>query len=698
MDFLLEIGVEELPASYIGPALEQLRGRIAAELEARRISCSSIRGLSTPRRLAVLARELPSRQEDCQREVIGPAARVAYDKDGLPTQAAKGFARSQGVPVEELVLRETEKGAYACAVVKEEGREVRKVLEEILPAVVLSVSFPKTMTWADPAVRFGRPIRWILALLDAEVVPFEAAGVRSDRCTAGGRFRAGQSIPLEHPREYVEKLRAAFVLADPLERRSLVERIASEEAKKKGGKLVEDPELVSIVSNLLEYPVAVVGTFDRGFLELPRDVVVIAMREHQRYFAVEDADGNLLPCFVAMGNGGTDGLDNVRLGNERVLKARLDDARFYWEKDITIGVQKQLELLRHVVWQESLGSLYEKSTRLAELSDFVVSCWDPSGAQAARRAGLLCKTDLVSEMVRDGKEFTTLQGIIGGEYARKAGEPEAVSRAVREHYLPRFPGDVLPNGFEGCAVGIADRLDEIVGCFCTGKIPTGSEDPYGLRRQANGVMRILIEKNLRFSLSKAVGKTFELLKNQFGSAHVSTADLEAFLAQRLSFVLSEKGIEQDVAASVLSRDWDDPRRSWLKAQAVARWKSNADFSSVVISFKRVSNILKGRSYATPEARQLTEAVERELLGKLREVSGLISREVEGGDYAAAIGRLVALKAPVDAFFDGVLVMDPDETVRTRRLGLLSLVRSEFLMLADFSQLCEAGGRDATEAG
>ncbi|MCX5801694.1 MAG: glycine--tRNA ligase subunit beta [Candidatus Eisenbacteria bacterium] len=694
LDFLLEIGVEELPASYIEPAVQELRHKTASELDSRRLKCSSIDVYSTPRRLTIHVKGLAERQEDLEKEVVGPASRVAYDDKGAPTQAAKGFARSQGVGVECLAIKKTGRGDYVCAIVKEHGKPTKEVLSEFLPSLVLSLSFPKTMTWAEPSVRFGRPVRWIVALLGDEVVPLEVAGVNSDRLTFGNRFLAPEPIKLKNASEYLGKLEKAWVIADAEERRRAVDKIVREEARKKGGAVVEDPELVGIVANLVEFPVPVAGSFDKNFLALPRDVVVTAMREHQRYFAVQDDHGNLMPFFITLRNGGKEGEDNVRVGNERVLRARLDDARFYWEKDVSIGIARQLELLKDVVWQESLGSVFDKSERLAELSQFVMESWDKSRAASAKRAGLLCKVDLVSEMVRDGKEFTTLQGIMGGEYAARAGEDASVSQAIKEHYLPGFAGDTLPSSLEGCAVSIADRLDEIVGSFATDRIPSGSEDPYGVRRQANGIMRILIEKKLHFSLSSCVEKAIQLLSRKFGGEGGSgwetglSGGIASFLAQRLAFILSEMGIEQDVVDAVLSVDSDDPFRSWLKAEAVARWKSNEQFSGVVISFKRVSNILKTHEYPTPVLQDLREEVERNLFQGLREASGLISSAVKSENYGDAIGHLLNLKAPIDAFFDGVLVMDQDAKVRDIRLGLLAFVRSEFLKLADFSRLSE----------
>ena len=699
LDFLLEIGVEELPASYIEPALEELSRKIAAELSPRRVTYSSVERYSTPRRLTLHVKGLPDRQPDLEKEVVGPASRIAYDDKGNPTRAAKGFARSQGVPVECLAVKKTDKGDYVCAIVKEEGKPVEEVLSEFLPALILSLSFPRTMTWADPAARFGRPIRWVVALLADDVVPFSVAGVNSGRLTFGNRFLAPEPIKLKNPSEYVTKLEKAWVIADSKQRRRIVDEIVGREAAKKGGRIAEDPELISIVANLLEFPVPVVGSFDRSFLELPGEVVVTAMREHQRYFAVQDDQGNLMPCFITLRNGGSEGEENVRKGNERVLKARLDDARFYWEKDLSIGIAKQLELLKDVVWQESLGSVFDKSERLAELSQFVMENWDQSGAKIAGRAGLLCKVDLVSEMVKDGKEFTTLQGIIGGEYAARAGEEAGVSSAIKEHYLPGFAGDALPSSLEGCAVSVADRLDEIVGSFATDRAPSGSEDPYGVRRQANGMMRILIEKKLHFSVSSGVEKAIQLLSGQFDMKGVASGGHEArvtdldrgiasFLSQRLAFILSEMGMEQDVVDSVLSVDSDDPFRSWLKAGALSRWKSNEHFSGVVISFKRVSNILKTQEYPTPVAADLREEVERRLYEHVMEVSGLISEAVSDENYEKAIAHLLVLKATIDAFFEGVMVMDQDAEVRDRRLGLLAFVRSEFLKLADFSRLSE----------
>lgn len=694
MDFLLEIGVEEIPSGYIEPAMEVLARRAASELETRRISFSGIHSFSTPRRLALLVRGLAEKQADVEKEAVGPSEKAAFDAHGKPNKAAQGFARSQGVPVEALFIKDTDKGKYVCARVSIQGRPTKDVLPELIPSLVLSVPFPKTMTWLDPSVRFGRPIRWVAALLDADVVPFEVAGVKSGRITFGNRFLAPEPIRLNDPSEYVPKLEKAWVIADLSKRKAIVTRLVEEEAQKKGGRIVEDRELPDIVTNLVEFPVAVVGSFDKAFLELPRDVVITAMREHQRYFALEDGSGKLLPYFVTLRNGGSDGEENVRVGNERVLRARLDDARFYWEKDVSIGIERQLELLRDVVWQESLGSVYDKGKRLSELAASVVAEWDKSKVDVARRAALLCKTDLVSEMVKDGKEFTTLQGVMGGEYAARAGELPPVVTAVKEHYLPRFPGDSLPATLSGAAVGIADRLDEIVGCFSTGKIPSGSEDPYGVRRQANGIMRILIEKGLHTSLSRGLERAIQLLSGQFKVRDSLREEVSAFLEQRLAFILSEMGLEQDVIDSVLSVDSDDPYRSWLKAKAVAEWKPDAQFSGVVLSFKRVSNILKAETYEPALREALDEEVERSLYDGVADVSTVVSDLMSQVRYEDVVARLLSLKGPIDAFFDGVLVMDPDHKVRARRLSLLAMVRSVFLTMADFSKLSESPQEDS----
>jgi len=688
VDFLLEVGIEELPSGYIGHAIDELARNTAGELEARRISFQGLEKYSTPRRLAIIVRQLAERQTDLEKEVIGPSAKAAFDSSGQPTQAAKGFARSQGVPVESLSLKNTEKGKYVCVQVKVKGKPVAEVLQEFLPGLVLSLSFPKTMMWVTPSVRFARPIRWVVAMLDSQVVFLQIAGVSSGRSTFGNRFICPGRIELAGPPEYLTKLEEAWVIADLPKRRAMVKELVERGARAKGGRVVEDEELLHIVANLLEFPVPVVGAFDTSFLALPREVVITAMREHQRYFAVEDDSGKLMPFFITMRNGGNEGEEVVRKGNERVLRARLDDARFYWEKDISIGIEKQLELLKDVVWQESLGSVYEKSKRLSELAASVVSQWDKSKVEMAKRAGLLCKTDLVSEMVKDGKEFTTLQGIIGGEYAARAGELPPVVHAVKEHYFPRFPGDGVPSTLTGTAVGVADRLDEIAGCFATEKTPTGSEDPYGVRRQANGIMRILVEKELHFSLGRGLDKAIELLSRQFRLRESLAQEVRAFLDQRLGFVLSESGLEQDVIDSVLSVDSDDPYRCLLKARAVAEWKPNAEFSGVVISFKRVSNILKADAYLPVVPEELTESVERALLSGVTEISAATSQLISQASYEDVIARLFSLKGPIDAFFDGVLVMDPDERVRGRRLSLLAMVRSEFLKLADFSKLSE----------
>ena len=669
-DLLLEVGTEELPARFLDHVLPQLEETASAQLKELRLSASAVRVYGTPRRLALIVEGLPERQADLVREVKGPARKVAFDENGQPTKAAHGFARSQGVPVEELLVRETEQGAYVFAVLREAGRPVADVLVEWLPRLITGLHFPKSMRWGQGDLRFARPIRWLVALLDGEVLPIELDGVRADRLTRGHRFLAPQPISLSGAAEYVQRLREAFVLVDPEERRQAVLEQVREAAAACGARAVEDPDLVAEVTNLVEYPAAVVGSFDPDYLQLPREVLVTPMREHQRYFPLVDEAGRLLPRFVAVSNGPRADMALVQRGNEKVLAARLADARFFYEEDKRQPLAAYVPRLKDVVFQEQLGTVYEKMERIRSLTGWLA---DALGAgeetrRVAMRAAELAKADLVTQMVY---EFPELQGVMGREYALLSGEGEAVAQAIFEHYLPRHAGDALPESLAGSIVSVADKLDTIVGCFGVGLIPTGSQDPYGLRRQALGVARIAAGLPRGFDLAQALARA----KEGYGARlEADTADLVArimeFFQQRLRGLLQEEGLRHDLVEAALGAGFADVARLFRRARALAQFSRSEGFDALITAYQRAANLAgKGDTDQVDEA-LLAHPAEQALWAAIKEAAAQVEAALAEDRFDEALAALASLRPHVDRLFAEVLVMAPEPDVRRNRLALL----------------------------
>ena len=693
---LLEIGVEELPASFVGPALDELRATATAGLDDARLARDSVRVLGTPRRLALLVEGLADGQEDRTREVLGPAIKVAYDAQGAPTNAAKGFAKGAGVSVESLERASTPKGEYLLARVHDKGRAAAEVLPELLTAWIQGLHFPKTMHWNGTG-RFARPVRWIVALLDDATLPVTCFGVNAGARSRGHRTIAPGWVEIGRPERYVEALRQAGVVVDPAERSRMIGEELANAVRPLGGRAVEDAELLDEVTQLVEWPEAVVGSFDAKYLALPRPVVVTAMRAHQRYFAAEGANGALLGNFVMIRSGRGDGADQVRRGTQAVLRARLEDARFYWENDLKGGFESKVEQLKGMVWHEKLGSIYDRTQRLGFLVDDLARALAPQARDAAGRAARLCKADLATEMVRSGKEFATLQGIIGAEYAAASGESDIVARAIREHYLPQGPSDPLPQTIEGTLLSLADRIEAVVGGLRAGLEVSGSQDPYGLRRAGNGIIRILLEKNLRLDVLDVASRLSAFFEKSGIAADSKAGDLAAFWAQRLESALEDLGVNHDTAAAVLAVRPGDPVDVLARARAIDAIRQGSDFEGLMVGYRRAANLLRT---AKPEdisesAAPLAERAENfglkveadlHLETKMARQAIETHLQSDSPDYSKALRVLLGLRAPIDGFFDGVMVMDDDTVTRRRRLSLLQEVRKTFLRMADFARL------------
>ena len=684
-ELLLEIGTEEIPAGFVSQALNDLRSLAQKELGANRIDFEGLKTLGTPRRLVLVVESVSEKQRDREVKKVGPSKQAAFDGKGNPTKAAIGFAKSQSVPVENLTVIQTEKGEYVCAVKAEPGRSTHDLLPPILSSLILSIPFQKSMRWADVPIRFARPIHWILALFGGEIIPFEVGNVRSGDMTQGHRFMGSGPIRVRGFQTYLQKTRDAFVIVDPAERKKKIDEEMVREGASVSGRVLRDEELLNEVNFLVEYPVALCGSFDREFLSLPREVIIHSMKEHQRYFPVADDLGGLLPHFVFISNIAPKDPKVVVKGNERVLKARLSDAAYFFHDDLKVSLEKRLEQLKKVVFQAKLGTSYEKVMRFKDLASFLVERIDPKLRETVERASLLCKADLVTGMVG---EFPKLQGIVGREYARLSGERPEVYEAIYEHYLPGFAGDRLPSSPVGDIVSMADKMDTIVGCFGVGLLPTGTADPFGLRRQALGIIRIILEKEYSLSLPQLIEESGRQLKERMERplTEVKTEVLDFFRVRYQNFLL-EKGYLFDVIDSVISTSFDELLDAQHRIEAVKVARASKEFESIVIAFKRAMNILKGAPYKKEITPSLfSEPAEQKLYQSFVNAKEKIGSDLNNKNYNDALFEMIQMRKPIDEFFDQVMVMVEDETIRNNRLALLDGIGQLFLRIADFSKL------------
>lgn len=678
---LLEIGTEEVPAHVMPGILSQLKENAAKTFEELRIEYKNIKTLGTPRRSALLVEGLAEQQADLSKENRGPAVNIAFDADGNPTKAAQGFARGQGVKPEELVTKD----GYVYAMVHEKGGQTVDLLGDTLKGLVDGLNFPNNMHWADLDYKFIRPLRWLVALYGQDVIDFEVANVKSGRTSRGHRFLSEGDFEIANAEDYVEACRKASIIVDQNERCEMIRQQIAEVAAANGGQAEVNEDLLEEVLYLVEYPTALCGKFDEKYLALPAEAVITPMRDHQRYFPVL-RDGQLLPLFITIRNGGKEHLETVQHGNERVLRARLEDAQFFFDEDRKKTLEQHGEKLKTVVFQDGLGTIYDKALRLEVLAGYIA---DAIGANKqdkkdAVRAAKLAKADLVTGMVT---EFTELQGVMGREYALLDGETKAVAQAIDEHYMPRFAGDSQPASVAGRIVSLADKIDTIVGTFSRGLIPTGSQDPFALRRQALGIVNMLKEAQYHISLSQLVAKAMELLKiTDAGQQAKLQNDVADFMKLRLKNVLADAGIRYDVVEAVFVTV-DDIYGVFLRAQAVNE-AVKQDMEKTIQAFVRTGNIARKAEdvQAAVEADLLAEQVEKDLCKAYEAAASKVEKEVAAQDYAGAIATLSQLAAPIDAFFDGVMVMDKDEKIKNNRLGLLKLVDNLICQVADFSKI------------
>ena len=675
-DLLFEIGTEEIPAHVMPHLLEDLEQLAETMLKEHRLSYEKVRTLGTPRRAALIVTGLAERQEDVNTETRGPSVAIAFDADGNPTKAGAGFARGQGVDPSALIQRD----GYVYASVHESGAATAELLTSLLPDLVRAIPLPNSMRWGDLDFRFIRPIRWFVALYGTEIVPFTLAGVTSGNHSRGHRTLAPADFVITSAADYEAACEKAYIIVDPERRRAMICEQITETAKACGGTAEITPDLLEEVLYLVEYPTALSGSFEEKYLALPAEAVITPMRDHQRYFPVKAADGSLLPAFITVRNGGKAHLDVVAHGNERVLRARLADAQFFFDEDRRKSLAEHREKLKTVVFQRGLGSMYEKTVRLMALTTAIVEEMaegdaDDATLADARRAAELSKADLVTGMVT---EFTELQGIMGREYALLDGEDPAVARAIDEQYMPRFAGDELPQTPLGVALSVADKIDNIVGTFSQGRIPTGSQDPFGLRRQALGLVLMLIEQESTMLLSDLVDEACDLydLEEFRDKMQVYVAD---FIRLRLKNVLSERGVRYDVQEAVLG-DVDLVADVPVRAAYVERLLASEGGEALVQSFVRVGNIARSVTGGTVDPALFKAEEEGALISAYQAVA---DARAEGEDTLPAEQ---ALGKAINAFFDAVMVMDKDARVKENRLSLLKMIDDDLLETADYSKI------------
>ncbi|GGA60702.1 glycine--tRNA ligase beta subunit [Edaphobacter acidisoli] len=698
-DFLFEIGLEEVPARMIAGAQAELAERVVKMLERERLVAAGAKSKSfaTPRRLAVWVEGVAERQEDVAEELLGPSVKVAY-KDGAATPAAFAFAKKAGVAVEDLEKVSTPKGEYIAATAVKVGRVASEVIAAEMPKELAGIYWAKNMYWRlGRPERFVRPVQWMVALLGSNVVPVSFGGHEAGAVTYGHRVLFGeQGITLAGAGAYESALQKAFVVADVEVRRQKIRKALDAVTRTvAGARWREDEELVETVTQLTEWPSVILGGFEKEYLVLPEEVLVTVMRDHQKYFAVEDVGGKLAPHFLAVLNTEADdaGLAVIRHGNERVLRARFNDARFFWEFDQRVPLTERVALLEHVTFQKDLGSYAKKADRVAELVRLLAMKAADGGVSlnvnAAVEAARLSKTDLTTDMV---KEFTELQGIVGGLYARAQGYPAAVSDAIYDQYKPVSMEDSVSRTVEGAVLAMADKADTIAGMFGLGMEPTGSKDPFALRRAANGIVKILAESGVALPLSLR-----EIATSAASGDQKLAEKVRAFFVERLEFYLREaKGQAYDVVKAVLAAGADDVRDAIARAEAVTAARGSSDFEAVSAAFKRMKNILAQAAEkriavgSNVDGALLTEASEKALAARSEELAGSVKSLGAEKNYEGALEAVATLRPQVDAFFDAVMVMAPDEKVRANRLALLQRVLGDFSGIADFSEIVVAG--------
>ena len=681
--FLLEVGVEELPSRFVESTLAQIKENLEKSLTENRVEFDDIETYATPRRLTFIINKISDNQADLEEEVKGPSKKIAVDADGNFTKPALGFMKSKGLAEGDVYFKQAGKEEYLFGTLKEEGKATAEVLKEIVPEAIKGVTFPKAMRWGGKNMKFARPIRWMVALLNDETLPIDLEGIIASNVTKGHRFLGAKEIEVNSIEEYFEALKNNYVVLDQNIRKETIKTQSEEVAKSLGGVVEIEDDLLEEITYLVEYPTAFYGEFDKDYVKLPKEVVTTPMKDHQRYFPVSK-DGKLLPYFIAVRNGGDNRLDLVKAGNEKVLEARLADALFFYKEDIKKPLESFVENLKTVVFQAKLGTVYDKTLRIEKLVEDIVDTLDEKEIlNDAMRAAKLCKADLVTNMVF---EFTELQGVMGREYAKVCGENDAVAEAIFEHYLPRFAGDILPETKAGIALSIADKLDSIAGFFAIGIKPSGSQDPYALRRQALGILSILLDKKLDINLEKLVGDALDNYDNlEFNKAEV-VAQIMDFFTERVKNLFKDLGIRYDVIDAVLSSNLNSISDIHTRAVELNNWLQKEELVEMLTAFNRVSTLAQKAESDKVDEALLKEDPEIKLNAGFKEIKSQVEGFLANKEYNKALDAFASIKPLVDNLFDNVMIMDKDEAIKANRLGLLKQIYDTMLTICDLSKI------------
>ncbi|HPX55893.1 MAG TPA: glycine--tRNA ligase subunit beta [Syntrophales bacterium] len=684
-EFLLEIGTEEIPAAFLRKAVKDMEEMADAMFRENRLQHGRIKTMGTPRRLCLAVFDLSEKQDDMVVEKMGPAKRVAFDEQGKPTKAALGFAKGQGVDFSEIETVMTDKGEYLCVRKTSIGVPAIELLPAMMIRFISGIPFRKSMRWSDHDFRFARPIHWIVALFGGEVVPFSIDGIPSGGTSFGHRFMSNHPFDVSGYDDYMAQTRENYVFVNPEERKNIVLTEIRRAAETVGGEVLTDPELLDTVTFLVEYPNAICGSFSPDYLKLPKEVLITSMMTHQKYFPVTSKNGDLLPHFVTVNNTKPRNPDVVRRGNEKVIRARLSDADFFFREDQKISLDKRVEDLKQVVFHTKLGTSFEKVQRFQALAAFITEQIDVSLKPAVDRAAYLAKADLDTQMVG---EFSELQGVMGREYALLSGESPVVAKAIYEHYLPVSAGGALPETNEGAIVSIADKMDTIVGFFGVNLIPSGTADPYALRRQAIGIINIILNKNYVLKIDDLIELSLGILEGKMtGKPEEVKKDVLDFFRGRFENQLISQGFSYDVVNAVLATDDWDLCRCYRKIKAMESFKTDPVFLPFATTFKRVENILKdfgGGGEVDPSV--FENETETDLFNAYGVIGTKALKFIEADDFGASLAELAALKEPVDRFFESVLVMAKDEKIKFNRLFLLEKISALFHKIADFSYI------------
>lgn len=688
---ILEIGTEEIPAQYMENALKDLNRLAKNYLEESRINYKEIKVYGTPRRLVLFIFHINEKQEDILQKIKGPAYSIAYNKDSQPQKPALKFAQSQRIDVDDLIVEDTEKGKYIFALKSKIGQPTINILSQIFSKIIKSIQFPKSMRWEEKSLRFIRPIRWILALYGKEIIRFNLNGLDSENITYGHRLLSPKKIRISSTQEYFRKIKKNYVIIDPKIRENIIRTDIKKIIKEiNGEKIINEKQLKEVIY-LVEYPNAILGKYDKKYLELPKDVLTIVMEKHQKYFPVFKNKDELLPLFIVIINNSKEYASKIIEGNENVLRARLEDAKFFYQEDQKIPLEKRVDKLKNVIFRENLGSLFDKTKRLELLCDYIADGLqvEPKVKKDLLRSAHLCKADLVTETV---KEFPELQGIMGKEYAVLSGEREEVAEAIFEHYLPRFSGDRLPVTKSGMILGIADKVDTIIGCFVMGLAPTGSQDPYGLRRQSRGKIAIILKNNLEISLKDIIEKSLSLYKESVSvelkiDENEIVSQILSFLKQRLKNIFLEDGIRYDVIDAVLAVDSDgDVVDIKNRIKAIEELYNQPIFRKILNSSNRVLNLSKNNEETEIDQSLLKEKAELNLYHNYESIYPRTKEFISNKEYKKVFKLLGDLCEPVDEFFDQVLVMDKDNNIRKNRIALIKKIGILFNQVADLSKI------------